>query len=350
MLGKIRSLLRLVTIALTVLVTLEICAHLDDTLTYGAPFLGNYSIDSIFAFGPNGKHGVPNARFKRWQLDSNGFRNPEPVPGRPRILVIGASESFGISEPSGMEYPAQLQRVLSERGLDFSVINAAIPGMRHGYVEYLRDALERVRPAYVLFYPSPANYIGRTAPLCGAQRTWPVGGAESKRPQSRVLPRVWDVFKASAPAPLMEGIRRFQIRLALNGEALPRVPDATIAAYRSDLECALDAVERAGARPLILGHATRFGPGLTAAEPLEMLTWRTFYPELSERGFTDLEARANAAAAEVATAREIPFSDLSTRVPPGPRYFSDFVHFTGEGAALVARAGAELIEANERGR
>ena len=52
----------------------------------------------------------------------------DPRPGEIRVLILGSSESFGLYESPGLEFPAQLASRLRDRG-DFEVVNAAVAGM-----------------------------------------------------------------------------------------------------------------------------------------------------------------------------------------------------------------------------
>src|SRR5437016_13078311 len=100
---------------LLVVLTLEVCARVDNYVSYGMPFFGSDSIDSLYTTDRLGKCGLPNARYRKWKLNSLGYRGPELHPGRQRIICIGASETFGLYEDEGQEYPRQLERELNRR-------------------------------------------------------------------------------------------------------------------------------------------------------------------------------------------------------------------------------------------
>ena len=86
------------TYAAVAFATLELAARTDDLLRYGASFWQPYTIDTIFQPSEFGRTGRPGARFTKWDLNSLGYRGPEPVPGRTNILTFGASETFGLYE------------------------------------------------------------------------------------------------------------------------------------------------------------------------------------------------------------------------------------------------------------
>jgi lysophospholipase L1-like esterase len=74
--------------------------------------------------------------------------------GRPRILAIGDSCTFGHRVREAQSYPAQLQRLLDARatGMRYQVVNAGTPGYTslQGFL-YLRERGLALRPAIVIF-------------------------------------------------------------------------------------------------------------------------------------------------------------------------------------------------------
>src|SRR5579863_8855627 len=96
----VKKLLRLTALVLAVALGAESGARLDDRLFEQIPFSANPSSDDLITRDPLGRHGTPYAHFKKWRLDNLGFRGPDvarvPTPGVPRILILGASETFGL--------------------------------------------------------------------------------------------------------------------------------------------------------------------------------------------------------------------------------------------------------------
>ena len=78
---------------------LEAAVRLEDWIRYGTPpFVNALSQSDLITTDSMGTHGRPNGRFRKWTLDSLGFRGPDvprvPDPGTIRIVVTGASETF----------------------------------------------------------------------------------------------------------------------------------------------------------------------------------------------------------------------------------------------------------------
>src|SRR5205823_3540189 len=102
--------LRVLGCFIIVVLTLELCARVDDYVTFGAPLFAPYNAETMYQMDAIGKHGKPNARYKKWQLNNLGYRGPDPQSGKTTILCFGSSETFGLYEAPGEEYPRQLER------------------------------------------------------------------------------------------------------------------------------------------------------------------------------------------------------------------------------------------------
>jgi hypothetical protein len=334
---SIGSVARIAGYALLALLTLEVAARVEDFVRYRASLTAPYSINTIFRSSPYSREGKPGARFAKWSLNSLGFRGPEIVAGRTNVIVFGASETFGIYESPGAEYPRQLEATLNARQSDrYNVINIAIPGMRIGRVGYLDRAIHITNAKYVVVYPTPANYIGTTAAFC-AQPNVPVPDRLGWADYVRLAGRMEQVAKTNTPPSLLTALRRLSISMqTLHVDVMERVPQASIDAFRSDLLCVTNLAKSLGVEPILLTHATYFGATMQPEDKPMMVTWRRFYPELSEGGFLDLERRANDAIRAVGRDAGVKVVDAARLIPGGPKYFADFAHFTDLGAHCMA--------------
>lgn len=328
--------------------TWESMARLDDWWVAGASPWRPYSIDILFRPSAFGREGVPNARFGKWQMNALGFRGDPVVSGRESVLAYGASETFGQYESPEHEYPRLLQKELAAKlQVPIQVVNAAMPGLRIGRIQYLEHALKLVQPRYVVMYPSPANYIGTDTPFCQRPAV-PIPSGPSLLSHVRMAEKVERLVKRSLPPAVMNGLRAAVLWLNTRGiVVLDRVPDATIQAFAIDLDCAMDSILAQNAVPIFVTHATYFGSELRAEDATVMLAWRRFYPDLAESGFLDLERRANATIREKARRRGALLFDAAAEIPAGPHYFADFVHFTDSGAQAMARGIAQVIALHE---
>jgi lysophospholipase L1-like esterase len=336
-------LIRLFAAVLVFAITLELCARLDDSIRYGAPFRSTYTHDAIFTWDELGRTGKPNASFRDYKLNSLGYRGPELHPGGVRILCIGASETFGLYEDPGKEFPRQIEDDLnaSSHGGDFQVVNAGVAGQTIGTATIrIPQYIERVHPRFVVVYPTPANYIW----LPFLRRAPATQVAEPKF-ESRALDKVRDAVKRMAPAAIIDYLRRKDIEseAAEYGKPMDRVSDESVSAFRADLGKMVDEFRGQGVTPILVTHANRFGESLGEKDREQLTAWRRFYPMLTEAGFLDMERRMNDAIRALAKEKQLPLVDGAAVVPPGDEYFGDAIHFTTKGSSLLASAIAGKI-------
>jgi lysophospholipase L1-like esterase len=342
-----QSTIRVALWAVLSLVTLEASARVDDWITYDAPILEPYNMSRLFIEDHNGTRGKPGASYLKWKLNAQGFRGPLAESQRVRILCLGASETFGLYESEGMEFPRQLEVELNRRlgREDVSVVNAATPGMStHAAIRRIPDLVELARPDFILVYPSLAVYIDLGF-LTEADRSAP--RQEFGRPfdfEFRIQRRAEVLVKSIIPDWVQTQVRLLQIRLDENSQdAQDRLPEANILAFRNDLVALIRAIEARGVSAVLLTHATRFGNTSSPPERNSLTAWRKFYPSLREEGFLDMESRMNAVIRDVARTDSVSIIDMADEMPGGSNYFADFVHFTDSGARVFAARVAEKM-------
>jgi len=99
---------------------------------------------SIVAIDSDGiPYNIPNTRYKKWKINSLGFRGKEITlerkKGQIRITCFGSSETLGARETEGKEWPSQLGEMLKDKYPKAEVINISIMGlsqkMRKAYIE-----------------------------------------------------------------------------------------------------------------------------------------------------------------------------------------------------------------------
>ena len=180
-------------------IVLEVCARVDDVVSYGAPFWGTYNDEILLQRDSIGKWGKPGARYAKWQLNSLGYRGPELRSGSVRIITMGASETFGLYEAPGEEYPRQLERDLNSwAGKDlFQVVNVAFAGETlPTSILRVPQIVEQIHPSYALIYPDLSSYIWMS--LRPFASNVPAQGASGPGPkfESRLSGRVENLLKA----------------------------------------------------------------------------------------------------------------------------------------------------------
>ncbi len=333
-------------------VVLEVCARVDDVVTYGAPFWGPYNDEMLLQRDSIGKWGKPGARYAKWQLNSLGYRGPELRAGSVRILTMGASETFGLYEAPGEEYPRQLERDLNAwAGKDlFQVVNVAFAG------ETLPTSILRVpqiigeiHPSYALIYPDLSSYIWMSikAEKSTAKPTTADATQNERRFDSRLSGRVENLLKQTLPIAIQDELRKISMRREIASRhyvILDRLPEDRIDHFRRDLQALLAALREHDVQPVLLTHATIFSNPLTESDRISLTHWRKIYPMLKEEGFLDMERRMNDVIRQTAAEEQLPLIDVENEIPHGPKYFADFVHFTTYGAGVMASILANGME------
>lgn len=335
--------------------TLEACARLDDYLSYGAPLLRNSSLADLQIVDALGIRGRPMARFQKWRLNRLGLQGPDvglqKQPGHLRILVLGASESFGSSESPEMSFPAQLQRILETRAqCPIEVLSAALPGMTlPRATHFCASTLGRLQPDLVVYYPTPAAYLADFPPSETFEPPEAIGG--KPRPELRFLPRLQSGLDRSLPRWVQDWRFDAGMRRALRRETAGKpeawffrdVPPERVRLFDAHLRALIGCVRRSRARLLLATHANRFREPLTASEERFLSSWRSYYPRAEPAALLGMERAANDRIRSVGESEDVPVVEIAKVVSPDPRNFYDFAHFTDRGAGLAAAGFAEAI-------
>lgn len=331
--------LRILSCGIVALITLELCARVDDHVSYGAPLWGSYNINQIYEFDSFGRRGKPNAQFRKWKLNSLGYRGPELRSGCTRIAVLGASETFGLYEAPGHEFPRLLEDDLNQKAGQHcvDVVNAAYAGMPiKAMIARVPELSMRLKPEFALIYPSPANYI------------WLPWLRPEKAPAAtqfdiRIKEQFRTIGKQMVPQAIQNWLRARQIEREAPGygAVMDRVPEENVKQFKEDLQKLSAALRSHGIEPILVTHAHRFSNPLTPEDHDMLTTWRKFYPMLSEGGFLDMENRMNNVVRSLGATERYTIIDAGRRIPPGPKYFADFTHFTDEGSMLMAKVLAK---------
>lgn len=331
---------------LLALTVLEVCARVDDLVTYGASPWRNYNHSSLWEHDHLGQRGKAYGQYLKWTLNSGGFRSPEPNPALWHVGVTGASETFGVFESEGREWPRQLERLLNAGGQEphFAVDNLAWPGLLISTTRrHLPAMLAFARPRVMVIYASPTAYLFRdVAPE--QQKSVALPAPEGF--QLRIQARMETVAKRVMPESLQNLLRIRQVRAAeaAQKEIFDRVPERIIVLYADDLRRIVDDLRAAGVEPVLVTHATLFGQRVEDNVREWLTIWRRSFPMLREDGFLDMENRANDAMRRVAAERGVALADAAAQMPSGRQYFADFVHFTDRGSAEMARIVAGRLQ------
>jgi lysophospholipase L1-like esterase len=340
----------LVLVAITLGVA-ELTARIEDRLRLGVPLLSAPDRERDLVYHDAlAIRGRPDGRYKQWRLNQFGFRNAAmsetPVDGCVRIMTLGASETFGLYEPPGMEYPAQLERTLDRSGACHEVVNAAIVGLSLRGIIRLWDAWgSRFGSHVVLIYPTPAFYLADRSPQYpGPPPATPLARAPWWTP--RMLDRAKDRFDYP------DIVQQYRVRRALTAaiEAqsptwfFRNVPDDRLAQFKADLHVLVDRIRSNGAQAVLLTHTTAFHNPTRPDEIPALEAWRALQPKPTEQVLLDFEAATRSATLSVAASTGAAPIDLAGQMNGRREWFAgDYLHFNERGAGVVAELVAKYL-------
>lgn len=338
--------------ALIALIVLEVCARVEDRIRYGAPLLGNYSMDSLYQYDDLGKWGKPHSSYLQWQLNDVGYRGPDLRQNTYRIVCIGASETLGMYESHLHEWPRQLETILNQRagGQRYEVVDVAYLGLSLGStIKRLPQLESTLAPKMVVIYPSYTPYVDRIEP-----QSWPPPPPGAVRPQKRhfelrFAAKLQIMLKADLPERVQNWIREWSLkRSTKHVRVMDQFPQQNVDVFAQDLDTLVTHLQSSGVQVVLVTHATRFGQKLSTEDHYYLTQWRTFYPSLTESALLDMEARMGNAVRQEGARRNVPVVDAAREIPPGREDFAEFVHFTDKGSQRMATLVADEIEALQK--
>ena len=358
--------LRWLAVVLVFLIAAEVCARVDDELTWGAPLLSPYSNERLLRQESIGFSGRPNFRYQKWRMNNLGFRGPDiaplPAPGITRIAVIGASETFGLYESEGSEYPARMQTLLDSIAPGrYEVINVGLPGLSlASMIPYIRRAVVPTGARILVIYPTPTFYLDvRPLPLDyvpprytpPAVLTFGKWTIERAALTPRIAEKAREVLKGLIPNIVVMEAR--ELRLATrrskhdDGWVWRTVPADRIQILRTHLDRLLASVNAEGLQPLLVTHANRFAGAMpdTAGPARRHLVnlMSLYYPQATPQVLIGMDSIANTLMRERGQARGAVVVEAERHITASPSTFADFLHFTDAGADQMARLIVKVI-------
>lgn len=348
--------LRWIWWSLLFVLTLELSARVDDRLRWGAPMIGRYAHEALVTRDSITLKGRAGYRYEKWAMNAAGFRGPELSgdSNRVRVVTLGASETFGLFESAGREYPAQLQQLLDSVAPGrYEVVNAGLPGLSLAAMRpYLRSVLAPLRPDVVVLYPTPSFFLEPSAPADSLRLPpWAPPAPPSALAQllyeathPRLKEKVKVVAKRFLPTGTMLAMRERKLAERRAGEdpswVWTTVPDDRIELFTRQLERVLGDIAALGATPILVTHANRFlhRDGTLDIEDRQHLlaAVSSYWPRASDAVAIGVDSAANRRIRVLAAERGIVVVEAERHVPADARHFADYSHFTDEGARVMA--------------
>jgi hypothetical protein len=352
------------------LITIEICARVDDALRYGAPLWGEYTANCLKSKDSEGiPYNVPKARFEKWQNNTLGFRGPEITLIKPtktlRVVCLGASESYGLYESPGKEWPAQLRDLL--RTTHYQVINASVVGLTvSSYEAYLQKYVLPLHPDIIICFVNPFFYatsfektqelpMAPTKPASKVPVKSPIALIKRIISNARCLPKIKQVVKKALQHSFPKELQRYQVwnlrRQVAAAESVrlggrkPKdtVSDASVTRFKKDLSALVSFLEQRHVKVMLSTYPSLMGRDNLSTYPEQFLDNRRFFVEFSLKGMSDVLEKYNSVVSEVAVERGALLIDCQHLVPKTDEYFGDNVHYTDRGARQIAEGIAKEL-------
>lgn len=343
------------------LFALEATCRVEDWIQYRTSlFAPERSQMDLLVRDAEGMHGRPSSHFQKWSLNAFGMRGPEVARVKPpdviRIVTVGASETFGLYESNGREYPRQLEDSLNARFQSqeqgscklrrAQVLNAAMPGMTLPTGDQdLRLRVRSLEPDVVVLYPTPGSYLEDSLPRAArpdsnvvAARHLPWYYALYPRARDRIRSQI----KALLPIWVQDWLRHREINAVLRRHPpewrFGSLPLERLKAYEMDLRHAVGTIRSIGSVPVLMTHANRF-VGTTHFDVPALRAWEKFYPRSPGHLIVAFDSASRLTTEAVARDSQAVVVDVATDLAPTRgAAFNDFSHFTDLGAALIAGA------------
>jgi lysophospholipase L1-like esterase len=334
--------------------SLEVATRLDQWIRYGAPLIGSYTYESaLYEEDSLGIRGKPHGRFEKWELNGVGLRGPEietPKPhGLTRIAAVGSSETFGLFESPGNEWPRQLERDLHRSLPNTEVNNASIAGMGlRRRIEFFEKRIVQLQPDVALLMLEYSSYVGvvlsaeRDA-VRSVTQVAPARAALGLGFTPRIVRKAKDAVIPRLPEPFRNAVQEFLIESRVSsaredlGDDFGRyreVRPAHVHEFEKDVIRFLGFTREHEIDAVILLPALR-------VDEATLRDYRANYPYINESWIREAIDAFPTIARRLAAQHDVQVIDLAPAVAGREReLMMDMFHFNDEGARLVAAAMA----------
>ena len=346
-----RTVVAVAAVGACVLAGFEITVRFDDWARFGVPLWSPATnLEELFVRDTDGGHARPGAAWRQFRINALGFRGPEYHPSLDRkgllVVTAGASETFGLYESPGREWPQQLadslRALCSETPV--TVLNAAFAGMSlPTVIQDLRLRVLPLHPKVVVYYPTPSQYLEGWPPRATPPA---LGHAPPLDPwRSRALPRIRDAVKRTIPQFVLDFLRRAATsRRAARVTPFDSVPPDRLDSLETQLRTLIGVVRHGGAELVVGIHQNRFADTSSVGERRWLRAWQFQIPKATAPILLQMERLAADRVRRAASDSGVPVFDpkLSSR-PDHAALFADYLHFTDSGAAIMARSAAAQV-------
>jgi hypothetical protein len=339
-----QRLLHIVCLFCVALVSAELTARADDWWFHQVPFWSAPSYNDLFMTDAGGqRRGKPGARYQKWEMNQFGFRGPRmtehPSKDVRRVMLLGASETFGLYESPQKEFAAQLAELTRSQNIE--IVNAALPGITVATLrQYWGRWASRFGADTVIIYPSVHLYL-----TC---EDWPADGATPPAEVSdergfqisdlRLFGRLKSVVSQPDIVVAWRNERKVEQAMARHPASwvynVP--PTACLKRLHSDLLALIDDVQRSGASVVVCTQALRAATAPTSQDMRDLESFRVFSPRAPGLVIREFVSAANAEILRLPAERNVRVVDVDAALGGRRASFEDLVHFNDRGSLTVA--------------
>jgi hypothetical protein len=354
------------------LVTLEVAARIDDWLRFGADPLAYYGPKSLLVTDDAGlTTNRPLARFEKWQHDARGYRTyagSMTTGFSARWTCLGSSESYGLYEKPGGEWPAVLGNLVAREKI--RVDNASVVGMSPFELpRYIDRHIMLDGPDLVILVISPFSYTQAMASGTPPDSAHFADPARIERMRTARAPTLRECsrFLPKAQASIL---RRFppdwtrRLAIATKERKLARLeragtrpdqlrdspPPETVAAYVATLAQLQRQLADRGVALAVCTYATSLSLDRTLAARDAMLDRTLSLPSYSPAGLCRIAADFAAATRAYCDTSQAVLIDFEAALPKDAETFADSVHLTDAGAKRAASVAFAALHERPVGR
>ena len=297
---------------------------------------------------------VQNLKYKKWEINSLGFRGKEidlrKREGLIRIVCLGLSETFGVYESKDKEWPSQLREMLGDQFSNVEVINVSVAAQklakRKDYVkEYVLplkpDIMVTVQGSLLPVMDFVRELEDRPLKEKNGRKTGKRVRLKFREATKRYLPK-WLVTRLNL-WDLRRTVRKKEKKHVINGKLLDKVPENFILEFENHIRSFIHFLRENHIVPVVLTF-----PYLLTASNKElykdiMLAARRLCVVLSEEGILNASESLSDITIRIAGEENVAYADNHRLIPKTLEYFVDYSHYSDKGAEFIAKNVYDLL-------
>ena len=341
-----------------IVISAEVTSRVEDRVRRDIGLLDSPDFDSslMITTRDGERQGRPHGQFGKFSMNSFGFRGPEIIErgteDSVRVVLVGSSETFGVFESPKMDYPEQLRRLLRSHG-DFQVFNTALPGMTpKSAIRAFDNRFAQLEPHLVVIYLSPLFELNKPPP--SLQSSIAISSADSRPALSpankpslrlRILQRIRDSIDKPEYLQRILDRRKLERQRAAIGESglYANVPMEYVDQHLNEIDKLVTSVRNCGAQPILLTHSIETCSPPTKHDLQVLESFLVNIPRATPEVILQYEAEVRQRLLNYGKEHGIPVIDLAEKLNGKSSAFGDLVHFSDEGAEVVAKSISEEI-------